>query len=144
MYIENPTSKELRDSETREADLSPKQREMASKSELIVDNVKIGMGGSRKEIHGSVTIEDKRYFVRFEEVKEEDPNIEPKYYASMLGERDVKGDEYWKQLEGSAAKKFFEFYQPIAKPRIDFEGSSKVIQSRVEDKSIEDKFFGEE
>lgn len=143
MSIEKDPSPEglvVKTSEGKE--LTSEQSEMASKSELIVDNVKLGMGGSKKEIHGFVTIKGRKFFVRFEETKEEDPTAEPNYTGSILGDRDEKGDEYWKQLEGAAAKKFFEFYAPISKPRIDFEKSSDAPKPKVEDPSIEDELLG--
>lgn len=136
--------------EDREAvGLSPEQRKIAEKAELIVDNVKLGMGGSKKEIRGFVTIGNERFWVNFEETKKEDPNIESKYHGYILGDRDSKGDEYWKQFDGEAAKKFFKFYLPITKPGIDFEKPSKTVEPKTvepkkEDKSIEEKLLGGE
>lgn len=124
--------------------MSPEQRKIAEKTELIVDNVKLGMGGSEKEIRGFVTVDNKRFWINFEETKEEDSNREPEYHGFILGERDSKGNEYRKQFEGEAAKKFFKFYLPIARPGVDFEKSSKTVESKKEDKSIEEKLLGGE
>lgn len=99
---------------TKSKDLSPKQREMFEKvSQLFIDNIKIGFGGSEKRITGYIDIDGVKYLVEFREVKgdrlregkllsvEDATKLEPQYFGSILGDDSTKGtSNHWRELRG--------------------------------------------